>query len=480
LLHFRSSAILWALAALCVCRLWLMPLRSSFWVDEMATVFVVTHGGHDPSLAVAPQVPASVYYALPRASTAVLGISEAAYRLPSVLAMGLALVLIARLAARLVHPEAGWFAVFASLALKGFDYEAANARPYALGAAVACLALYFLARWLDRARWRDAALFAAAAALLWRVHLLYWPFYAIFAIYTAVRLGRVGWARAAAVYGAIALLLIPVARQALALRGEAAGHVMTAMPGIRELLDSLKPGIVLVPAAAAAIVFRRRSGWKPQTASAVLIAAWWLTVPLALFAFSHLTGYSVFLDRYLSLALPGAAIAGTAATAFFLPARCWNTAAMLLGAGVLLFLGRWNAAWPPHHGSDWRGAAAAVAREARPETPVLCPSPFLEARPPAWRPAYPSDTFLYSNLVAYPVPGAPVTLPFEVEPAYGQRAIPAGRFVLYGGGRNAAAWRSWLLARPELRGWETRELGNFGDVLAVVFTPPGATMNFGR
>jgi hypothetical protein len=472
--------VLWALAALCVFRLWLMPLPSSFWVDEMATLFVVTHGAHDPSLAVAPQVPASVYFALPRATTAVLGGSEMAYRLPSLLAMGLALVVIARLAARLVHPEAGWFAAFACLALKGFNYEAANARPYALGMAVACVALWFLTRWLDHARWQDAALFVAMAALLWRVHLMYWPFYVVFAICTAVRIGRVGWARAAAVYGAIAVLLIPVARQALALRGGAAEHVMTAMPGIRELLDALKPGVVLVPAAAVAAMFRRRSGWKPQMAGTVLMAAWWLTVPVALFAFSRITGYSVFLDRYLSLALPGAAVAATAATAFFLPARCWKTAAAILGAGVLLFLGRWNVAWPAHHGSDWRGAAAAVAREAQPDTPVLCPSPFLEARPPAWRPGYPPESFLYSNLVAYPVRGTPVTLPFDLEPAYGAHSIPPGRFVLYGGGRNAAAWRDWLRARPELRGWETRELGSFGDVLAVVFTPPGATMNFGQ
>src|ERR1039457_5549238 len=35
-------------------RLWLMPMGSSFWVDEMGTVFVVQHGPRDPSLSVAP------------------------------------------------------------------------------------------------------------------------------------------------------------------------------------------------------------------------------------------------------------------------------------------------------------------------------------------------------------------------------------------------------------------------------------------
>jgi 4-amino-4-deoxy-L-arabinose transferase-like glycosyltransferase len=112
-----------------------------------------------------------------------LGFSEVVYRIPSVLAVGLALFLIARLAARLIHPQAGWFAAFACLSLGGFNYEAADARPYGLGTAVFAASLLFLVRWFDRGRWIDALFFAAGAALLWRVHLIYWPFYAIFEAY---------------------------------------------------------------------------------------------------------------------------------------------------------------------------------------------------------------------------------------------------------------------------------------------------------
>ena len=39
-----------------------MPLGSSFWIDEMGTVFVTRHGAADPSLSVAPQVALSIYY----------------------------------------------------------------------------------------------------------------------------------------------------------------------------------------------------------------------------------------------------------------------------------------------------------------------------------------------------------------------------------------------------------------------------------
>ena len=117
------------LLAVCITRFWLMPLPSSFWTDETGTFFVVQRP-NDASLAVAPQVPASIYYVLPRAADRLFGSSEASYRIPSLLLMGIALLIIARLAARLIHPDAAWFAVFACFVIPNFNFYAADARPY--------------------------------------------------------------------------------------------------------------------------------------------------------------------------------------------------------------------------------------------------------------------------------------------------------------------------------------------------------------
>src|ERR1017187_4017982 len=111
----RSVWILGSMLAAAVFKLWILPLRSSFWVDEMVTAFVVHFGPSHPSLAAAPQVTATIYYWLPWAAERLWGFSEAAYRIPSTLSMGLALFLLARLAMRLIHPDAGWFVVFAAL-----------------------------------------------------------------------------------------------------------------------------------------------------------------------------------------------------------------------------------------------------------------------------------------------------------------------------------------------------------------------------
>ena len=54
---------------------------------------------------------------------------------------------------------------------------------------------------------------------------------------------------------------------------------------------------------------------------------------------------------------------------------------------LLILLGGWRHAWPSHHVSDWRGASAkANSLMLGPYTPVIYPSPFIEAKPPVWRP----------------------------------------------------------------------------------------------
>lgn len=475
--------VLCLLMAACVWRLWLMPLPSSFWVDEMATAFVVEHGANHPSLAVAPQVPQSIYYWLPRVSDRVFGLSEISYRMPSVLVMGIALVIIAKLAARLIHPDAGWFAAFACLALKGLNYFAIDARPYGLGICVAAATIWFLVRWLDSVRWLDAAAFIACAALLWRVHLIYWPFYFILPGYAAARVMErstaVGWLRASAVFAIGGLTLVPVAMRALALLREAPAHVIVPVPPASVLAHYLKWNLVFFCAVGPWLA-RRIFHWQGRTTvsglSTALILGWALCQPVFLFAFSWVTGDSVFIPRYLSLSLPGIALAATAAAAWFLPPERWRFATACLSVGALVLVGSSRELWPPHDNADWRSAARAVNRiESRTPTPVICTSPFIEARPPEWKPDYKLPGFLYSQLAVYPIDGMKYLFPFEDSPEaerYASELLeatldPAGRFILYGGAGGIRFWRKWFAAR--LPGWSNDQMGSFGDVWVIRF-----------
>lgn len=480
------------LLGLCIARLWVMPLPSSFWVDEMVSAFVIHFGPAHPSLAVAPQVTETIYYWLPRTAEKLFGFSEVVYRVPSLMVLGIALWLIARLSARLIHPLAGWFAVFACLALKGFDYQAADARPYALGTCVAAASLFFLVRWLDTARWRDALLFTVFAALLWRVHLVFWPFYGIYPLYVAARKLRseteVAWKEIAGVSAILFALLIPVAADALKLVREAQAHVVVDLPTLSDLRRTLK-FLLLVQCGGGALLAGLAFRWRrkaavpaplPPFASWVLILGWWLWHPVALFTYSLLTGNSLFVDRYLSLALPGAALMATLAAALFLPPAYWRPGAAVLGACVLVTLGQWLELWPVHHNSNWRDAARTVNEwTVDASTPVLLPSPFIEAKFPVWRPDYPLPGFLYSYLPVYKISGKPYLLPFRRSPESERYAAELAsilqtspRFVIYGGDKNVYTWRNFFASRPELHGWGNRTSRRFGDVGVAIFENP--------
>jgi hypothetical protein len=467
--------IRWLLLAACIARLWLMPLPSSFWVDEMGTVFVVEQGAHHPSFVAAPQVPRSLYYALPRVSHALFESSEIAYRLPSLLVMGAALWVIGLLARRLIHPRAGWFAVFACLALRGFDYQAADARPYGLGTLLACGAVWALVRWCQEGRWIGGVAFVVCGALLWRVHFLFWPMYGVFALYAVLHRRR----HTAWLFAAVGLALLPTAREALGIYRQAGAHVVTALPGARDFFDSLKVGLIAVCGVGAWVVGRGGAkaprGLKPAPQKDfILIVGWWVCQPVGLFLFSWITGNSVFVTRYLWLSLPGAALMATLAASRFMPEKRWNVAALALGLGLLAFNGQWTRLWPLHHNSDWRSAARTVREFAPADTPVICPSPFVEARPPVWSPSYPLPGFLYAHLYVYPVSGRVLLFPFESsapaeEYASEVAAHMPGRFVIYGGAGQAGYWRDWFARRPEFAGWRILRPGPFADVDVFVF-----------
>ena len=467
------------LALVCFVRLWAIELPSSFWVDEMATVFVVEHGAADPSLKVAPQVPQSIYYPVIRAFSP--GRSDILYRVPSILFMGLALMFVGALASRLIHPDAWWFAIFACFALRGINYEAANARPYAMGISVAAAGLYFLVRWLDTGRLGDAGLFVIFAALLWRVHLIFWPFYVVFAAY-ALMSGALRYRRLAIAFGIVGLSLIPVAMRAIELNAQAQQHVVIEQPTWMNLAHSLHLPLVAAAGFGAWIWSAScEAGWTNLDSRVGARAGFWHGGYGIRWLCSHFRGslgIACSCRDTLLCRLPGAAMAATLAAAWFLPPRFWKPAALIMGLGALIAAGNWTEIWPSHHNSDWRAAAEAVNRLALPpSTPVICPSPFVEARPPAWTPDYEMPGFLYAQLLVYPVRGNVVLFPFVDSPeaedyatALLHGAVPvAGRFVIYGANGGVHFWRDWFEKRPELAGWRHRSLGDFKDVDAVVF-----------
>jgi hypothetical protein len=185
----------------------------------------------------------------------------------------------------------------------------------------------------------------------------------------------------------------------------------------------------------------------------------------------------MFVPRYFSLALPGAILICCLAAGRSIPATAWKPLALLLACGILVasFVRK---PFPPSRNSHWREAATEVNRLIRDSrTPVICPSPFVEAKPPVWNPAYSLPAFLYAHLDAYPIHGHTFLLPAALDAEgeqYARNIIrnTTGRFVVYSGIYGVNLWSSWLADLPELRGWRHRYAGSFGDTGVMLFESP--------
>jgi len=278
----------------------------------------------------------------------------------------------------------------------------------------------------------------------------------------------VSWYQAGGVFLVLGLSLAPVILNALLIFEHAQQHVIAERPTLRNFADSLHLGMIAGFAAGASLLAHWRGWvirrWKFLPVPFALMLGWWLCQPLCLFIFSWITGNSVFVQRYLFLSLPGAAFLAVAMAAQFLPDDAWKPLSALVGIGVLIFIGNWKHILPEHQESRWREAAMAINKlpGMRPSTPIICPSPYIEAQPPAWSPAYSPAGFLYSHLQVYPLKGTIYPFPFQLSPEAESNAanltkeiLPAsGLFVIYGGDRNVRNWRDWFLVRPELAGWK--------------------------
>ncbi|WP_329014254.1 glycosyltransferase family 39 protein [Micromonospora rifamycinica] len=399
---------------------WLVPLlatllvggygigRAQLWRDELATWSAATRPVGDLlRLTRTIDAASGPYYLSVHAWTGLSGDSEAALRLPSVLAMAAAAGLTAALGRRLFGSAAGLLAGLLFAVLPGTSRYAQEARPYALVTLLAVLATVLLVRALDRpGRWRWAG-YAAAVAGLGLAHLLALGLVAAHAV--VVLTGRppadpgqpgggtpgrrwrdrrsAGWALAVLV---AALPLVPLLVTAAGQRSHQLDWIaparpadLAALPG--GLAQSGVVGGMLVGLAALGAARSGRRGLLPGACAllpVLLLFVAALAVPL-------------WVPRYLFFTVPfgcllaGAALAGPTPAARPSPGppevagpppTRWRPAT---GAGLAVvalagLLGlpdqaavRHGHGWPRSATVDYRGAAAVIAAGQRPGDAVV-------------------------------------------------------------------------------------------------------------
>jgi mannosyltransferase len=158
----------WAIPALTMLALGLYRISGpSLWGDELLTWGIIELNWPDfRALSTEFVTPVMPYYLFMRGWTAVVGTSDAALRLPSVLAAVGAVALVARIGTRLATPLTGLTAGLLMAVVPAMSRYAQEARPYTLTIFLAVLATVVFLQILDRpAIWRLIAYTAAIAFL---------------------------------------------------------------------------------------------------------------------------------------------------------------------------------------------------------------------------------------------------------------------------------------------------------------------------
>jgi hypothetical protein len=456
--------------------LWIPPLWSSLWLDELDTYFSARDGiftAISRTSYVHPQC-SQLYNAFLAAWMGLVGAEEPLLRLPSTLAMALAAYFVYRLGRLLADRETGVLAALAFVTMRDVIFSAADARSYAMATAAAVGSTEAWLRLLaPPSLYSDASIrggtsrqtvvYAIAAALTVYFHQLYGLVLLVHAGVGAWLIAR-GGARATALQAFAAVVATAVLAAGeipnLVATFTARARFVHAAPPPPEYLAYLWGApmfvvailpVVLLIAARKGNASYRLPNMTPL--SLLLLVMWAIVPPLVLFVISRTTETRIFVSRYYLSCQPAIALLLGVLLRGFEPARLRVTAVGGVVAVALLLHAR------THHGlEDWRGVAAVVNQAVEDDTLVFVDAGFVEASNPDWLGLPPDDErrrFLLAPLEYYPFRGEIVPLPYRlnettrdyVETAIVARLLASDRFVAIGRGKRSRWWRGWLDGR---------------------------------
>jgi mannosyltransferase len=475
------------LTAWAVLMLWVLPIRSSFWLDETGTYWIIKDGlANTFARAIDWSGQSPLYYLVAWLAHLAGGPTEVILRLPSLIATIGAAWLLYKLAERLFDAETATFAVLVFACSDRVAFAAADARPYALALFLLTASMWMLVRWFDSGRLLYAAGYVLLAALTIYAHVFLAIALAGPAIYAWRRSRCGGVVKSAALltaWIAAGLLSLPIIPQLLVLFRNRSIHSFAGAPNVAEFLGAIAPPLLAAPVALGLLI-----GWlssaRPSMERAkrimapkesVILSVGWGLVPLTtLYLFSVLTRNDLFVPRWYVSAAPGLALLFGWCIRAAATRRARAFAAAVLAICASLSFGNLQ-----HGDEDWGGAMAKVRTlTAAGETPVLMASGFLEAAGPDALDMPNAREFLFAPLALYPAGGRVIRLPIRLD----EKSVPyletivtndlqhRMRFVLVCEWEQRVTYELWLRGRLASQGFRSESQGNFGDVGVFLFS----------
>lgn len=478
--RLRQLLLLIYIAA--VFRLWIMPLGSSFWLDETLTYWNVMKGVSEVferSAACAGQF--QLYMFIAALSAKFFGLNEIGLRLPSIIAAIGSSWLMFQLGRRFADTETGIFSSILFVCIPEITLQTGNARPYALLIFCSLLAVWQLVKLHDTGEWRHAAGYAAAAAAMLYIHYISAPFLLVLAFYSALRFKSITPNKVFCAHTALMLLIAPLVIFILRTAKDTAIISFVDTPDVKRLWNAVFSPFILFAISiflVCKLFLRSRveSFFPLYERQVSLFTIVWLLLPISVCYFvSILSDHKIFVDRYYIIAYPSLALLIAAALQKIRHTMFRQLSLISLCMISLLTISP-NELYPSLHHEDWRGALAAVKTMAEPTgIPLFFNSGLVETLQPGWE-LQSAEHHLLSPLSAYPVKTRVIPLPIKVDsksrPYFNmlisKEILSTDRFIVVLRRASSSADK-WIAEYAQPRGFVRSESGSFSGVLVVLY-----------
>jgi len=485
-IHNRLSYGLYALSFAISISLWFIAIRSPLWLDETGTYWMIKDGFSQ--IWSRQYFGPPVYFYIVWLAAKVIGTSEIALRIPSVLAMLGAAYLLYLIAREFFDREIAVIATIVFCIHPIVRYASIDARPYAFATLATNAAILTTLRMRNNSSNWLAALLGLTSACILYFHYLYaaiLPALVICLFIVKADDLKAMWRQlgvATAVFGVACLPLIPGLHYMFSTSGS---HVYEPAPQLMDLFWTLAPdwtlvvwlGVGFVALLGAAAWPKKRGPQEHVNQWSVLECVALAFVPLLiLYGVSVATSIHMFPPRHRLVAVPGIALCWAfVVSRFRMPAmRLLFCAALVAAASYQIF----SSPSDRDHGYTWKYALAAVEKNASPDnTPVLICSDFPESDSIAMPLDSAKVSRYFAQLSYYKLSVPVVPLPrslnaeaIRVGSQFLQQATQKHERFLAVAFEHSSPTLDWLAAQSA-SAFSVRELGVYDRVKVLEFTP---------
>jgi hypothetical protein len=426
--HRRLLAILSAMA---IAGMWIPPITSSLWIDEITSYWFVKDGFGDMLDRLSEfQGWPPLYFVVLWPFRVIGGANEFFLRLPSLLCAIGSVYFLYRLAKRLFDSETGVIALAIFAVSGSMIFASIEARPYALPMCTYLAATLALLRWFDEGKHRFGVLYVLAAAATFYSHYLFAVSFAPHVIYAVLRLRSaptksrpsVNARHLAGAAVGLALLAAPALVHLAEVYGRRSLLRATWGLSVAGFIGSVIPPLLVGSVLVGLLVARTRTrisvrGLNLLTPGRLLILGILLLPPLVFFGLSlAVPSFRLVFDRYYLPATAALAMLAGALIRSLEPARARRL--VVVSVMIISMLGMAGRHYSFHGNEDWRGAAKQIATLVRdPSTPVLVYTSLFETADHDWLTDPEKRDYLLSPFALYPSRGDFLLLPHDFRPS---------------------------------------------------------------